>query len=412
MRIKTLAIFLAVGLGCFAFQAREGDVSGKILDLNDEPVAEVALVFTSKSNPDYKETAETKKNGSFLLRNAPVGEIVIEAAKAGHFPRTYSYEQEGGLVRVTFRMVAEGVTLESLGPQPMISGVVEDMDGNPIPDVDLRISSEDLPGFEKLVKTGPDGSFEAGSLTNAEIRVHAKKDGYRDQIYQFTQPKKDYRLKNYRMQTLEAYFAEQGKSMPGKKELTPEELAVTLYNQAVEPFKQKDYKQAEVLAQKAFELDPSQEAALKMLIYANHNLKDWDEVISYSEKYLAIKPDDANIIQYAREAARLGNKADKAKAFDSQLKKMGVEVETPELLYGEAISFLNANDDDQAKPILEKILKMNDKFADAYHELGKLYIREGEFEAAILNLKLFLKHAPKDHKSRGEVTDLIVMLAE
>ena len=55
---------------------------------------------------------------------------------------------------------------------------------------------------------------------------------------------------------------------------------------------------------------------------------------------------------------------------------------------------------------------MDGNYAEAYNQLGRIFIREYEFEEAIKNLKIFLKKAPKDHAARQEVTDLIVTLSE
>jgi len=405
----SMALTALAGLSALAFQG-DGRLGGRVVDLKDEPVEGVELIFKSLQVPSFTETVVTKGNGNFVVNRVPQGPGTIEAKKDGYVNRTYDFIATRGTVRLTLRMVSETTTYESLGPQPKMSGTLEDTSGAPIADAEIRVYTEDLPSFQFETTTNAQGSFEAPSLENAEITVHARKEGYRDQLYRFTQPKSDYQLRNYRMQTMEEYYAEAGKEAPEKKEKTPEDMAIEMYNKAVEPYQNGDYALAENLAKQANGLDPNQEAAIKMLIFSNYRQNDWEEVLAFSEQFLAKNPEDENILNYALEAARRTKNKKKEASFTKALKKMTPE--TAETVFQDAITALNANDDDTARKHLMRVLELDPDYAEVYYELGKIDIRGGDLDAAVLNLKLFLKHAPKDHQLREEVTDLVVALSE
>ncbi len=403
-------ILINASLLAFAWQLPEGDLSGKILDLQNNPVENVSLVFSHEHDPEFKLTTETNAAGAFVARNVKTGYVVVKASKEGYPSREFKYTQEGKKMRQIFRMSKEGTTYESLGPQPKLSGTLKDTSGNPLADANLKIYSDDLPGWEQIIKTDANGFFEAPSLENALVSIHANKEGYRDQIYQFDQEKSDYTVKDFKVQTLEEYFAEIGQEMPGKREMTPEEQAVDYYNKAVDPYKAKDYQQAKIFAKKSFDANPNQLETIKILVYSSYNLKEFKDSLFYAEKYLELKPGDEGMAQYARESARMTDDKALVKKYKEELKKSGAL--TPSSIYNDAVTAINGGNDEEGKKLLTEVIGMDASFAEAYNQLGKINIREGDFETAVSNFKLFLKNAPKDHQERQEITDLIVSLSE
>jgi tetratricopeptide (TPR) repeat protein len=411
MKRIILATIVLLGLAAWA-QAPEGSVRGRILDLENNPIEGAKLVFTHEIEKSFREEVETSKNGSFSVRRIPSGPMTITATKEGHDDRKWEYTQEPGNVRLLYRMVPQGTTYASLGPQPNVSGTLVDTSGKGIPDADVRLSSVDLPDYEQILKTNGQGYFEAPGLANALVLVHARKEGYRDQLYQFDMQDKDYQVKDYRMQTLEEYFEEIGEAPPEKK-VSPEDLAIDFYNQAVEPFQNKDYDQAELFVAKALENNAELEPAIKMMVYINHGQQEWENSLSWAEKYLAMKPDDTGILQFAEEAARLSDNTAASEKYLLKLKDAGIVKEkTIEDYVNDAVRAINAMDDETAKGILEKVLAKDANFPEAHMNMGMIYLREFEFEPPLRHLKLFLKHAPNNHPKRKEVTDLIVTLSE
>ena len=403
---------LALLLTSLAVMAQDGDLTGKIMTLEGDPVGGVKLVLTHETEASFSEEVETKKNGSFFVRNIPVGPVTITASKEGYTDRTYEHTQEMSRMRQNYIMVPEGTTYETLGKQPTLGGILENTQGEGVPDAEIRIFSDDLPGWEAFVKTDASGNFEGPSLRGAWVTLHARKEGWRDQMYRFEQGKSDYKVRKFTMQTMEEYFAESGVD-PASTEKTPEEKAIEFYNMAVDPYKNKDYEQAGMLIGKALENNPEMESALKMMVYINYNQNKYEEAITAADKLLAVLPDDVNVLQFAKESARLLKNDDLVTKYKAKLTELGVEEkETADSIYNKAVEAINAENDEEARELLNKVIEMDPKHFMAYREMANTYIREYEFEDAVKYLKLFLQNAPKNHPDRKDVVDLIATLTE
>ena len=408
MKITSLWVLILSTTLVFA-QVGKGRVKGLITGLDGEPVPQVTLSFTIDSLDSFQKTITSKKNGQFVLTGLLSGKVTITAEKEGYAKRVYSYEQQQTeMVEISFKMLKEGQSTDDMGPQPRVFGSVNDSQGNPIPEVELTFTSDDLPGYRKTIVSGADGQFETSGIESALIQIYAKKAEYRDQIYRFKMENREFLIKDFAMQSLEEAYAEGILERPKPK--SSEELAIEMFNNAVEPYQAGNFAEAEKLARQALDLNPNLEAAVKVVVYCNRNLNNWPETLKFAERFLEINPGDKGMIQHAMEAAKQMQDTAKVKAYRGKLKDMG-EI-SARSVFGEALDALEADDDVLGLAKLQEVLKMDPKYAQAYHEIGKIKIREGDFEAALLNLKLFLKHAPADHELRAEVTDLIVALSE
>lgn len=408
MRIVLFGFLTLAGLNGLAFQFVSGSIKGTVIDLEDNPVPEVTLTFTSASDPGSDNFVVTKENGRYIMR-LPEGDVTLRATKEGYRSRTLEYTQRLEDMKINFRMVREDLSAESLGPGPRIFGILKDSNGEPVEGMELTLTTEMFPDLKRVATTNKLGGFKLEGIKKVDFRLHVRKEGYRDVIHIFTQGEAPTEINDLKIQTLEEAYKELGIEPP-KIKLTPEDMAIDLYNSAVEPYQTENWPEAERLAKEAVDMDPKQYAALKMLVYTNMRLDDWGEVMSFANKYLELKPEDPGIIQIALQAANKIGRTEEAEKLTGRLMKMGVI--TPDSLFNSGVDALNADDDEKAKAIMEEVIKTDPKYARAYYELGMILIREGEFEAAINQLKLFLKHAPADNELREEATDLIVTLSE
>jgi len=400
--MKILGMIWLMTGALMAFQPPSVHLNGTVLDLNGEPVNDASIHITHKEGQKLDKSVSTKKNGRFNVLSIPAGLLNIEVSKPGFQSQTFEFDLRPERKRATLRLIPEGKSIADLAPQTKLSGAVYDSSGNGIPEVSLKLTSPNLPGFEKEVVTDASGAFEVEVLNDAVIQIHAHKGNYRDTIYKYYHPDKDTALpeRDLTMQTLEEAYAELGKELPEKK-MKPEAQAIELYNLAVVPYKEGNLDQAEKYALKALELDPNQHNAMRMLVYIYFGKKEWEKADQYSKAFLAEKPGDPGMTKYAEQVAQ-------------KLKNPGASSDGASVdgLFNQAITAINNNDDATASGLLKKAIEMDDTYALAHFELGKIYVREFEFEKAIHELKLYLKHAPADHKYRKEATDLIVTLAE
>lgn len=410
MKHAIMIMLAFAGVTTFAFQTQgRGSLNGVTLDLDGNPVPNVELVVTNINNPSDVRTATSNEDGKFTLRSMMGGMYEITATKEGYRSQPMRYNQRAmGPTAVDFLMVAEGASLDGLGEQAKISGKVIDTQGNPLEDVTINFTTELFPQYKQTVTTDANGEFSGVPGVNRSIvQAYLKKEDYRDVIHQFSMEAEDITIDTLTMQTLDEAYAELGIKNPKK---TPEDQAIELYNQAVTPFQNKDWEVAERLAREALELNTDLDQAVKMLAYTNYNSQDWKEAVFYANQLLEKTPEDKDIMMLAMDAAVRAKDNQTIAKLNKKMEDMGMV--DAESVYNQAVEALNANDDERGKALLEKVLDMNDKFADAYYHMGMILIREAEFESAVSNLKLFLKHAPENDKKRQEATDLIITLSE
>lgn len=117
--------------------------------------------------------------------------------------------------------------------------------------------------------------------------------------------------------------------------------------------------------------------------------KDYAKAIDRANKALSIDPDETDMYSILFEAYNATG--DKAKAAEMK-KKMPANAA---VLFNDAAKLLNAGKDSEAEPLLKQAVSVDDKFAQAYYELGMIYIRGGKNADAKTNLEKYLELEPK-----------------
>ena len=76
----------------------------------------------------------------------------------------------------------------------------------------------------------------------------------------------------------------------------------------------------------------------------------------------------------------------------------------PTSLFNQAAEYLNALDDDKARPLLEQCLEVDPEFPECLFEYGMVLLRTGDLEGAKGQLNKYLEVAPdgKDATAASE----------
>ena len=408
MKIKMLALLFLVSIAGFA---QKRFVFVTITDASGAPLEGVSIVFTVDQHPGDVKNATTDSKGRVTFGDVKPGDVNIVANKADYLERILRFRTSVSTLREkqVFALYKADESMAGMGETHAVSGVLRDTAGNPIPEATIIGTIEGTP-YAKETQTDANGHFEIAGPADNELKLLGRKVEYRDQINLVKVRDKPVEVPEFVLKTLDEAYAELGLERPKEEEITPEQEAVELYNFAVEAVQQGKMEDAERSARQALEKNPQQMESVKLLIIANHKLEDWPDVDLYTGKWLEAHPDDDNIIQIAAVAAEALGNVDKLKTLQATLKAKGLlGVDT---LWNQAVDALNVMNDAAALPLLQDVIKQDPDYADAYFELGKLRVREYEFEDAILNLKLFLKFAKKDDKRRDEAYNLIETLSE
>jgi len=116
--------------------------------------------------------------------------------------------------------------------------------------------------------------------------------------------------------------------------------------------------------------------------------KKYAEAIVAANKAIEVDPEDLdmNIVLFESYTAT----GDKAKAAEFKKK---LPASAPNL-FNDAARAINAGKDAEAEPLLKQAVAIDDKFSQAYYELGMLYVRMGKNADAKANLEKYLALDP------------------
>ncbi len=128
-------------------------------------------------------------------------------------------------------------------------------------------------------------------------------------------------------------------------------------------------------------------------------LKNYAKAIEAADKAIALDSDtpDMYVVLYDAYLAS-GNKA-KAAEYKSKVPQDAGS------LFNEAARAINAGKDKEAEPLLKQAVSIDDKLAQAYYELGMLYVRSSKNADARTNLEKYLELEPsgKDASTAKEM---------
>jgi tetratricopeptide (TPR) repeat protein len=164
--------------------------------------------------------------------------------------------------------------------------------------------------------------------------------------------------------------------------------SVAAYNAGAELANQG--KDAEAIAkfEEAVAAKPDLVAGWQAIAKVGLRAKAYPKVIDAANKALAIDADEPDMYSVLHEAYNATG--DKAKAAEAK-KHMPANAAG---LFNDAAKAINANKDADAEPLLKQAISIDEKFAQAYYELGMLYVRAGKSADAKTNLEKYLELDP------------------
>jgi tetratricopeptide (TPR) repeat protein len=179
--------------------------------------------------------------------------------------------------------------------------------------------------------------------------------------------------------------------------------AVLAYNEGVALAN--DGKVAEGIAkmEEAVAAKPDLTAGHEALARLYLRSKNYDKAIDSANKALAIDTDNQDMFGVLADAYNA--KGDKAKAAEYR-KKLPADATT---MFNDAAKLINSGKDAEAEPLLKSAIAANDKFAQAYYELGMIYVRTQKNADAKTNLQKYLELEPngKDAPTAKEMLNYV-----
>lgn len=131
--------------------------------------------------------------------------------------------------------------------------------------------------------------------------------------------------------------------------------------------------------------------------------KQYAKAIEAAEKAMSLDPDETSMNAVLYESYNASG--NKAKAAEYRTKMPA----NPTMLFNDAAKAINAGKDSEAEPLLKNAIAADEKFANAYYELGMLYVRAGKNADARTNLQKYLDLEPngKDAATAKEMLNYV-----
>jgi len=163
---------------------------------------------------------------------------------------------------------------------------------------------------------------------------------------------------------------------------------VTAYNEAASLANQGKLDEAVKKMEEATTKKADFIAAYQALARLYLRQKNYPKAIEVGEKALSYDPEDTEMSAVLYEAyTGAGNKA-KAAEFKKKLPANAAS------LFNDAARLLNGGKDAEAEPLLKQALAADPNMAQAYYELGMIYVRTGNKADARSNLQKYLELKP------------------
>lgn len=179
--------------------------------------------------------------------------------------------------------------------------------------------------------------------------------------------------------------------------------AVEAYNAGAALSNSGDYAGAIAKFEEAVAAKPDLMAGWIALARMSYKVKDYPRAIAAAKKVVDIDDSDTDMwtVLYQSYTAT----GDKANAAIAE-KKMPASAYS---LFNEAARLINAGKDDEAEKALTQAVALDEKFAQAYYELGMVYVRTGKNADAKAALTKYLEIDPtgKDASTAKEMMNYL-----
>src|SRR3954447_8836699 len=285
----------------------------------------------------------------------------------------------------------------AIGEARMQGKITDAATKKPIPNATIIIDAVSGHKVHNEFKTDKDGVYRFLILDGTlNYKFTFKADGYAPVEYTFKPTLGETNTKDV---TLAPGSAGGAVAAPAAK-ASP---AVLAYNEAATLANDGKVPEAIAKLEEAVTAKPDLTAGYEALAKLYMRTKNYDKAIDRANKALEIDNDNQDMFGVLAEA--YAGKGDKAKAAEYK-KKLPADAAS---MFNEAARLINSGQDGQAEPLLKGAIGANDKFAQAYYELGMLYVRTQKNADAKTNLQKYLELEPngKDAATAKEMLNYV-----
>lgn len=281
--------------------------------------------------------------------------------------------------------------------QGRVKGTVRDAKGNPIPNAKMIITCPDIKVFKQEPKVDQKGRYSILIVdATKKYMFHVEAPGFQA-IEQLNKPLTG-------QQTLELDFTLQSLQ---EVQAASEPPGMAALREGVALLDQDKKTEARAKFVEATVGDAKLHLAWLQLANLDLEAGRLDDAMAEAETCLAAKPNFAACLAVAANICKA--KGDNAGFGKYMAAYKTANPEDPVVYYNDAVAYLNKGDDAQAKPLLEKALEIDPKYADALYQLGMISVRLGDNPKAKELFTQFLEVAPT-HPEAPTATEMMKYL--
>jgi Tfp pilus assembly protein PilF len=287
----------------------------------------------------------------------------------------------------------------ALGEARMQGKITDAATHKPIPNAVITIDATSGHTVHNEFKTDKDGVYRFlildGTLT---YKFTYKAAGYAPVEFTFKPVLGDVNTKDVTMAPGSA-----GGAVAGAVPAAKANPGVAAYNEAAAMANEGKVPEAIAKLEEAVTAKPDLTAGYEALAKLYLRTKNYDKAIDRANKALEIDTDNQDMFSVLAESYTA--KGDKVKAAEYR-KKLPADASA---MFNEAARLINTGKDGEAEPLLKGAIAANDKFAQAYYELGMLYVRTQKNADAKTNLQKYLELEPtgKDAATAKEMLNYV-----
>lgn len=281
-------------------------------------------------------------------------------------------------------IAAVAANLFAMGEGRLTGKIIDAVTKNPIPNATILVVSTGARNFKQEFKAEKDGTYRI-LLIDATLTYTMtwSAPGYQP----VTEPMKlklgDVTNKDVALNPANARATSSAPAAEAKPD-----PATTAYNEGAQLFNANKYPEAAAKFTEAVTAKPDLIAGWQALARTEIQTKEYSKAIEAANKALAGDPDETDM--YAVLYTAYTATGDKAKAAEAK-KKLPANAGS---LFNDAAKLINSGKDAEAESLLKQAIAVDDKFAQAYYELGMVYVRMGKNADAKTNLQKYLDLEP------------------
>jgi len=271
--------------------------------------------------------------------------------------------------------------------QARVSGTVTNTAGEPIADASITVTCPELPTFNKELKTDKQGRYKL-LLLDATKSYHylVEADGFAasEDLKKVPIGSTDNQI-DFTLQSVQEVLASQQQDVrdqPGFKEL---EEGLSLAQQG-------RLEEARAAIEAAVEIIPDSLQAWTMLCEVEYELADYESALDDAKRCLELDDEATSCLAVAANSSHNLGRTEEHTMYIQRYQQLNPD--DPATVFNQAVTHLNALDDEKARPLLEQCLEIDPDFPKCLYEYGMMLLRSGDLEGAKTNLERYLEVAP------------------